>query len=74
MNGIVFYVYDENELKAWGDILKELDVIWGMKIERNPHKPWAKRYKLSVEVETTSEFCDLCHKAYKQYYKYAVVI
>lgn len=66
MKTITFYLYSNDELRVWFDVLEEYDVDWDLQTVRSEHNPDKKRYKITVHAQE-SEYDDLCHLAYRQY-------
>lgn len=74
MKTIIFYLYDNDELKAWIDILDELDVDWDLQTVRSERKPDRKCYEITARVQSKCDYDELCHLAYRQYYKYTQLV
>lgn len=66
MKNIIFYVYDEKELKTWVDLLAEHDIDWALSTVRNKRNEDKKYYEITASMSQET-YVDLCHLAYQQY-------
>lgn len=66
MKNIIFYVYDEKELKTWVDLLAEHDIDWCLSTVRNKRDSDKKYYEITANM-SQEIYSNLCHLAYEQY-------